>query len=404
MSQQLISRNLDLKRLRDEGYDVSVRDGHLVVDRVPYVREHGQVAHGTLVSELTLQGDVTAKPGTHVVYFAGDYPCDAKGRPLEQIRHTSTARKICDGLTVNHSFSSKPPNGYPDHYQKMATYAAILAAPAVAVDPTATVTPFPVIINRPEDGVFRYVDTSSSRAGISDLNERVADDRVAIVGLGGTGSYILDLVAKTPVHEIHLFDDDRFLTHNAFRSPGAATIDELRSNLMKVEYFATKYDAMRDRIIPHTCRLDADNVHLLDGMSIVFLCIDDGEAKRPIIERLEQQEVQFVDVGIGVIRSDEELLGIVRVTTSTPQQRAHVHEKRRIPLAGRHDDAYSTNIQIAELNSLNATLAVIKWKKLRGFYLDLEHEHHTTYTIDGNAVTNEDKRLALHAEPEARIR
>jgi hypothetical protein len=59
-------------------------------------------------------------------------------------------------------------------------------------------------------------------------------------------------------------------------------------------------------------------------------------------------------------------------------------------LSARNRD-YSQNIQIADLNSLNAALAVIKWKKLLGFYRDLEHEHFSTYTIDGNLVTNEDQ-------------
>ena len=49
------------------------------------------------------------------------------------------------------------------------------------------------------------------------------------MGLGGTGSYVLDLVAKTPVWEIHLFDGDAFLQHNAFRSPGAPSLDELEA-------------------------------------------------------------------------------------------------------------------------------------------------------------------------------
>jgi hypothetical protein len=34
---------------------------------------------------------------------------------------------------------------------------------------------------------------------------------------------------------------------------------------------------------------------------------------------------------------------------------------------------------------------VIKWKKTCGFYHDLDREHHTTYTIDGNTVTNEER-------------
>ena len=75
---------------------------------------------------------------------------------------------------------------------------------------------------------FRYMDTASGRAGIGAISEQLATGPVAIVGLGGTGSYILDLVAKTPVREIHLFDGDRFGQHNAFRSPGAPHIDTLR--------------------------------------------------------------------------------------------------------------------------------------------------------------------------------
>jgi hypothetical protein len=40
---------------------------------------------------------------------------------------------------------------------------------------------------------------------------------------------------------------------------------------------------------------------------------------------------------------------------------------------------------------LDERAAVIRWKKLLGFYRDLDREHHTTYTIDGNMLLNEDK-------------
>ncbi len=54
------------------------------------------------------------------------------------------------------------------------------------------------------------------------------------------------------------------------------------------------------------------------------------------------------------------------------------------------DNEYATNIQIADLNVLNAVLAVIKWKKLSGFYQDLKQEYHTTYTINTGQLINED--------------
>jgi hypothetical protein len=68
---------------------------------------------------------------------------------------------------------------------------------------------------------------------------------------------------------------------------------------------------------------------------------------------------------MGVYLKNDVLAGIVRVTTSAAQQRSHVHDKGRIPLGGdATDDEDDKNIQIADLNSLNAAFAVIKWKKL----------------------------------------
>lgn len=78
------------------------------------------------------------------------------------------------------------------------------------------------------------------------------------------------------------------------------------------------------------------------------------------------------------------------MTTSTPEKRDHVRD--RVPLSGGGaDDVYSTNIQLADLNALNANLADIRWKKTRVFYRDLEHEYHCTYTTDGTQLENGDR-------------
>ncbi len=59
------------------------------------------------------------------------------------------------------------------------------------------------------------------------------------------------------------------------------------------------------------------------------------------------------------------------MTASTPRQRRHIHDRDRIPFGdGDANNEYGQNIQIAELNSLNATLAVIKFKKLLRFFVD----------------------------------
>jgi hypothetical protein len=392
MSRELISRSPDLKRLQDEGYDIEARAGHLLVKHVPYVTTNKEVKYGILVSGLELSGDLTAKPSDHVAMFAGDAPCDREGRVLSRILNASSRRDLGDGIVIEHTFSSKPTGGYPDYYEKMTTYVKILAGPAQAIDPSATARTFPVIEATQEESVFRYIDAASSRAGIQAISERLESGKIGIVGLGGTGAYVLDLIAKTPVKEIHLFDGDRFLQHNAFRSPGAPSVDELRQVPQKVAYFQERYSRMHRNIVPHDNHVNESNVESLRGMDFVFLSIDDGTAKRTIVAALEEYGIPFIDVGMGVYESEGSLAGLLRVTTSTPQKREHVREKNRIPFSSSDDEnGYSQNIQIADLNALNAALAVVKWKKLRGFYRDLEREHFSVYAVDGSHLLNEDQ-------------
>jgi hypothetical protein len=269
---------------------------------------------------------------------------------------------------------------------------AIISSQARVTESEATAQTFRVIeAGKEEDMVFNYFDTASSRAEIDLIAKKLAIPRIAILGLGGTGSYVLDLVAKTLVKEIHLFDGDYFLQHNAFRSPGAPSIEELRAKPRKAAYLKSIYSRMHRGIVVHEEYVCPQNVDLLRDMQFVFLCLDRGSAKKLIVEKLEAFDIPFVDVGMGVYASENALGGILRVTTSTPQQRHHFQS--RVPFSdGDGANEYALNIQIADLNALNAALAVIKWKKRFGFYLDLDGEHHCTYTIDGNALANDDLR------------
>lgn len=388
MSPRPLSLSPDLKRLRDDGYFVQIRGGLLLLRDVPYVNASKEVKRGTLISSLTLAGDVTQRPDTHVVHFDGEFPCTADGHPIQQISHQSQHFDLGGGVTAKHSFSSKPDAGYPDYYEKMATYAAILSGHAAKLMPGATPRTYAAIEPEDDTSVFNYTDTASARVGIGALNDCFMNEKLALIGLGGSGSYTLDLVAKTPAPEIHLFDGDEFLQHNAFRAPGAPSLEELREVPMKVEYFKSLYSKMHRGIVAHAEHLNEGNLHLLDGMTFAFISMDDGEVKKHIVQKLEALNIPFIDVGMGLELVDGSLGGILRVTTSTPQKRDHVHQGK-ISFAGdKAEDLYDSNIQVADLNAFNACLAVIKWKKIRGFYRDLERENHCTYTTDGNMIIN----------------
>lgn len=391
MSHKLIDLSPDLKKLRDEGFEVEIRASYLLINSVPYLNSNKEIKLGALVSELTLAGDRTTTPKTHVVYFIGEHPCHKDGSLISQVGNSSKNQTLADGLVVNHSFSNKPHGGYVDYYEKMTTYNKIISSPAQSINDSVTANTFKVVESMDEESVFHYMDTNSSRADINLISDKLKTHKIGIIGLGGTGSYILDLVAKTPVQEIHLFDGDVFVQHNAFRAPGATSIEKLREAPKKTDYFQEIYSKMHRHIFSHSDYITSSNIDQLLGMDFVFICIDKGNIKELIVNKLEESEISFIDTGMGVEVVNDMLIGIIRVTTSTEEKRKHIREKERIPFSdGNGNDDYSKNIQIADLNALNASLAVIKWKKLCGFYNDFEKEHHSTYSLDVNMLLSED--------------
>jgi len=382
-----INLSPDLKQLVDEGFEIEVKGGHLIVHHIPYVDSNREIKYGKLITTLSLNNNVTLKPDTHVMGFIGEHPCNKDGSIISAIQHSSPNQQVADGFVMNHTFSNKPPNGYENYYHKVTQYEKIISAPAKSLDKSVTSQTYKVF-ECLEESVFHYIDSNSSRANINHLNSKFKGQRIGIVGVGGTGSYILDLVAKTAVDEILLFDADDFLQHNAFRAPGAASIDMLNKRMKKVDYFAEIYSQMRRGIKAYSEYVTENNIELLNGLSYVFVCVDSNSARGMIISKLNKFGVPFIDVGLGVNLVDDNLIGQLRVTVGTPEKYHHI--SKRIGSASMEDDEYSTNIQIADLNALNALMAVVKWKKLCGFYQDLNQEHHSIFTINTGQLIHED--------------
>lgn len=383
-----INRSRDLKQLIDEGFEVEVKGGHLVVHHIPYVNSSCQIKYGKLISTLALNGDVTVKPDTHVIGFMGEHPCNKDGSIITAIQHSNTNQQIAEGIVMNFTFSNKPKGGYENYYHKVTQYAKIITAPAKAIDNTVTVQTFKVRECGEEESIFLYTDSNSSRANISHLNEKFKGQKIGIIGLGGTGSYVLDFVAKTPVDEILLFDNDEFLQHNAFRSPSVASVETLNKRMKKVDYFTSIYSQMRRGIKAIPEKVTEVNINLLKELSFVFVCIDSNRARSVIISKLKEFGITFIDVGLGVNIAENNLVGTLRVTVGTPEKYDHI--PNRIGVEETDDNEYATNIQIADLNALNALIAVIKWKKLCGFYQDLKNEHNSTFVINTGQLLHND--------------
>jgi len=388
-SAEIIAASPDLKRLHEGGFELSIKKAHLLVSSVPYVTATRTVARGTLIFALTMATDTTTgRPPNHEAYFAGEQPHYADGTPIKGIVNRQGIFKLADGIVAKVHFSSKPDTADIDYEQKVRRYVDVLSDQARVLDPTATAQTRRIVESEDDDSPFVFLDTNSARAQITPITDKLKGLKIAIVGLGGTGSYVLDLVAKTPVKAIHLFDDDEYSLHNSYRSPGTPTRDQLRGRMLKVNYLAEMYSRAHKGVTPHPERVTDANVAKLTGMNFVFLCMDPGPDKAQLVTFLVNGGTPFLDTGLGVEVASDKLVGMVNTITVTPDYKSHVE---KVPVKAQGDDElYASNIQIAELNALNAVLAVIRWKKYFGFYDDDRHEHECSYTIGPNMLTNEE--------------
>ncbi len=385
MPTELTARSPDLNRLRTEGFEIYTVGANALLSHVPYLDSNGNLKYGVLASHLQLVGDMAVYDKNHVIMFSGDYPHYGDGTPISAIQHATTSEAIA-GVQFRYKFSNKPSGGYKDLYEKFARYVEIISAPAQERYPTETARTF----RQPKsiaDDIFAYQDSNSARAGIVAISDKLREHRIAIIGLGGTGSYVLDYLSKTPVLEIHLIDGDRFLQHNAFRAPGAASFGDISSEQFKVLYHAQRYQNMRRNIFPHAFMLNEKTSSVLDGMDFAFLCVDSDAVRSSLQGLLQQKKIPFVDCGMGISITNGKLRGSIRCTAAfSPQDiEAAATQADAVP----EDDPYSTNVQISELNALNAALAVIKWKQFTGFYLDQMGYAEDVYSVDCGGIVHE---------------
>ncbi len=392
MYQRLVNHNDDIKRLVEKGYAIGFDSNYLVIRDIPYLDQQLQLKIGAFVAKLVFIDQNKVIQDDHQVYFAGSLPYNLEGKPIPNLGGGPVNLPLSDNskdVIVERSFSNKPriTGRFLDFFEKIESYVTIISGPAME---KYNVNPYTyrIVEQTQEDSVFKFQDTLTSRAEISDLSAKFNDDVVAIIGLGGTGSYVLDFIAKTPVREIRIFDLDPYYVHNAFRSPGRLQPDEL--NKLKVDVLKTRYENFRNGIkaeskfIDETCREDLNNV------TFAFVCVDKGTSRASIIELLVSMQIPFIDVGMGLSRKNGKLKGLIRTSYFSTDGDQIIKEKELVPLTDNPDGMYKTNIQIGELNALNACLAVIRFKQLRGFYMESVVNYDLLFDISDMKIVGSD--------------
>lgn len=400
MLKTLANRNHDLQRLLEKGYALAVDTNYLVVRDIPYLDATGELQRGAIVSKLVFEDGVTVRPEDHQVFFAGPRPFGLDRQVVRGLGGGDAQlilSECCSDVVVGQRFSHKHKEGgqlraYIDHFEKIESYVNMISGPAMARYGASPYT-FRDCDEELPNSVFKLRDTLTSRAEISDLAKLFENDVIAIIGLGGSGGYLLDFIVKTPVREIRGFDADSFFVHNAFRSPGRLDAEEGGSELRqpKAEVYRKRYENFRHGLTIHQLFVDESSDEEMNGVTFAFVCVDKGSSRKRIFDLLISKNIPFIDVGMGLNRRPGRISGTVRTTYFPKDLGEEVRAKGYAPTTDPADDIYKTNIQIAELNALNAALAVIRFKQVRGLYVGPESSIQHLLTLDNLSLLDPDE-------------
>jgi hypothetical protein len=380
VSIELANHNDDIRRLLEKGYALRIDGAHLVVRDIPYLDQQQALQVGAIVAKLEFIDKYRVKQVDHQIYFAGYAPFGLDGKPIPNLGGgPSTVELSRTDVVVQRSFSNKPEGGFANFFDKIEHYVRVIAAPAMEIYGANPLT-FGIDTETTDDSVFKFHDTLTSRAEIGDLAARFKDEVIAIIGIGGTGSYLLDFLVKTPVKEIRAFDGDAYHVHNAFRSPGRLNESELGAG--KAEVYGLRYENFRKGLIVRRKYIDRSSTDDLKGVTFAFVCVDKGSARAEIFDLLIGLNVPFMDVGMGLNRKRGPLAGTIRTTYYSADQATKVRDMQLAEMADDPNDIYRASVQIAELNALNASIAMVRYKQLRGFYVDDSASFHLLMGVE----------------------
>ena len=365
---ELANHNEDIRRLLDKGYALRVDGGYLVVRDIPYLDAAKALHWGAFVAKLVFIDKVRVQQDDHQVYFAGSVPHGLDGKHVPNLAggpHGIPLGK--NDVVVQRSFSNKPYGGFANFFDKIEHYVQLISGPAMSLHNVTPLT-FRVDHDVAAGSVFKFHDTLTSRAELGDLAAVFKNDIVAVIGLGGTGAYLLDFLVKTPVKEIRGFDGDSYYVHNAYRSPGRLQEDELGKG--KADVYRLRYENFREGLTVRQTYITEDSANELVGVTFAFVCVDKGSARSEIFDLLIRLNIPFIDLGMGLDRKQGALSGTLRATYYSAAMASQVRDMQLAEMSDHPEDLYRTTVQISELNALNACLAIIRYKQLRGFYVD----------------------------------
>ena len=204
----------------------------------------------------------------------------------------------------------------------------------------------------------------------------VAQERVAIVGLGGVGAWIADFVLKADPLEVHAWDYDRIEPKNILRMPGGLD-PNVWIGRPKAEWFEETYSLIHTNVHGHNVRVLPENVQeVIATTTFAFVAVDNAHDRMMVCDALATARVPFVVAGLSPVRKDKRVKVSMRIVT------AHVGVsswREAIPQVGQAGQDDYGSLELPDVYSMAAGWAIQSWRKMRGQFWQERREECLVY-------------------------
>ena len=205
----------------------------------------------------------------------------------------------------------------------------------------------------------------------------LAQERVAIVGLGGVGAWIADFVVKADPREVHSWDYDCIEPKNILRMPGGLD-PKIWIGKPKAEWFQETYSITHTNVHGHDIKVLPENMHeVIDKTTFAFIAVDCADDRMMVCDTLANAEIPFVVVGLSPVRKEKRVKVSIRIITG------HVGVsswKEAVPQVGQAGQDDYGSLDLPDVYAMAAGWAIQSWRKMRGQFWQEQNEECLDYS------------------------
>ena len=359
------------------GFKIKVQQNRISVGGVPYRKKNGKAGTCQIWVEtendgLSMKAPENGAGATHAATLSGvekGHAYGSTGKPVGNVVWTDNTSKCVISIKLDEG-------NYVNAWHALVVYISRIVGAVGAAE------------QKQLKRIFNFEVAGEDAEDMQIWRGRTRGQKIGIVGLGGVGLWILDLMSKIEVSEIRIWDGDKIEGRNLVRAPGWASQEAIGRN--KAEYYGEQFKRMRSGITIHGEYWCPNGAALLEDLDFIFIAIDKTDTRKVLCQTLEEKEIPFIDVGMGIERQNGRVRGSCQVFYSGENP---ARWRIGIPtVEGAGEEEYHA-LQLADMGALNAALAVGAWRRHVEQYQEEEREWLIRYRVENNDLLKKTEKL-----------